>query len=153
MPCFSGTEWREKSSWPATTLTLTGLSPGLSEHKATSTGMLLISHDDDFSSPFGVGRRIHLARDTNVGFRQMMQFWNPLIMRYHACDKALPVSLLLERRVDFYIWVLKGPPTKMCDAAARPCAATQSLTVARLQHKLQHKAATQIWGLCTYVAT
>ena len=81
----------------------------------------------------------------------MMQFWNPLIMRYHACDKALPVSLLLERRVDFYIWVLKGPPTKMCDAAARARvlqhAATQSLTVARLQHKLQHKAATQIWGL------
>ena len=119
---------------------------------ARPVSMLLTYMYHDFSS-FGVGRRTCLARDTNVGFRQMMQFWNPLIMRYHACDKALPVSLLLERRVDFYIWVLKGPPTKMCDAAARPCAATQSLTVARLQHKLQHKAATQIWGLCTYVAT
>ena len=42
-------------------------------------------------------------RGTKVGFRQMMQFWNPLIMRYHACDKALPVSLLLERRIDVYL--------------------------------------------------
>ena len=38
-----------------------------------------------------------------VGFRRMMQFWNPLIMRYHACDKALPVSLLLERRIDVHL--------------------------------------------------
>ena len=41
-----------------------------------------------------------ITRVPEVGFRQMMQFWNPLIMRYHAHDKALAMSLLLERRID-----------------------------------------------------
>ena len=43
----------------------------------------IFAANHNFSS-FGVGRRIYLARATNVGFRQMMQFWNPLIMRYQA---------------------------------------------------------------------
>ena len=50
---------------------------------ARPVSMLLTCVEYDFSS-LGVGRRTCLARDTNVGFRQMMQFWNHLIMSYHA---------------------------------------------------------------------
>ena len=66
----------------------------------------------DFSS-FGVGRRIHLARATNVGFRQMMQFWNPLIMFYRVCDAAFAVSLRRRRRIDAHLDVFYFL-TKVC---------------------------------------
>ena len=38
-----------------------------------------------------------------VGFRQMMQFWNPLIMRYRVCDAEFAVSLRRRRRIDVHL--------------------------------------------------